>query len=60
MGDRSSRETLQRMSHALAHRGPDGAETWHQGPVGVATLDRLCPREPGDAGRRDGGASQPW
>lgn len=31
-------ETLQRMSSAMSHRGPDGLGVWHEGPVALGHL----------------------
>ncbi|MGA3360029.1 MAG: hypothetical protein ABSC87_07465 [Halobacteriota archaeon] len=29
---------LRRMTERLAHRGPDGSDTWHEGPIGLGHL----------------------
>ena len=34
-GDPVAHETLQRMTDAIAHRGPDGEGHWREGPVGL-------------------------
>lgn len=46
------RETLERMSNVLAHRGPDGSSMWQGGPVGLghrmfrATPESIAEHQP--------------
>jgi asparagine synthase (glutamine-hydrolysing) len=34
-GNPVAHETVQRMTDAIAHRGPDGEGHWREGPVGL-------------------------
>ena len=42
---------LRCMTRSLAHRGPDGEGTWHEGATGLGHR-RLAIRDPGEAGRQ--------
>jgi len=42
---------LERMTEALRHRGPDGGDTWTEGPIGLGHR-RLSIRDLSDAGRQ--------
>ncbi len=44
-------DLLRRMTRSLAHRGPDGEGTWHEGATGLGHR-RLAIRDPGEAGRQ--------